>query len=192
MTEKEKMLAGEMYDPLDAELVKARWQARENMRNYNTVPPLEEAQRQAILKSMLNCKDQILIEPPFIFDYGTNIEVGENFMANFNLTVLDCAPVKIGDNVMIAPNVSIFTATHPVHAKARNAGREYASPITIGNNVWIGGSSVICPGVTIGENAVIGAGSVVTKDIPSDCVAAGNPCRVLRYITEDDFKKFEI
>ena len=124
--------------------------------------------------------------PPLYCDYGTNIQVGENFFANYQLTVLDCAAVTIGDNVQIAPNVSIYTAGHPLHPDSRNSGYEYALPITIGDNVWIGGNVVICPGVTIGDCAVIGAGSVVTRDVPPWTVAAGNPCRVLRQITEAD------
>lgn len=123
---------------------------------------------------------------PFRCDYGFNIEVGDNFYANYNLTILDVGKVTIGDNVMIAPNVSIYTAGHPIHPDSRNSMYEYGIPITIGSNCWIGGSTVICPGVTIGEGTVIGAGSVVTKDIPSGVVAAGNPCRVLREITDAD------
>ena len=128
----------------------------------------------------------ISIVPPLYCDYGKNIRVGKNFFANYQLTLLDCAPVTIGDNVQIAPNVSIYTAGHPLHPDSRNSGYEYALPITIGDNVWIGGNVVICPGVTIGDCAVIGAGSVVTRDVPPWTVAAGNPCRVLRQITEAD------
>ena len=126
------------------------------------------------------------IEQPFLCDYGYNIEIGENFYANYNLIVLDCAKVTIGDNAFIAPNVGIYTAGHPLTAEQRNSGLEYAYPITIGNNVWIGAGVHICPGVTIGDNAVIGAGSVVVKDIPPHALACGVPCKVVRYITEDD------
>lgn len=126
------------------------------------------------------------INPPFFCDYGTNIEVGDNFFANYNCTILDVAKVKIGDNVLFAPNVSIYTAGHPIHPKTRNTAYEYGIHVTIGDNVWVGGNVVISPGVTIGDNVVIGAGSVVTKDIPDNVVAAGNPCRVLKKITEDD------
>lgn len=126
------------------------------------------------------------MEPPIHFDYGRNTYVGENFFANYNLTVLDVCKVTIGDNVMLAPNVSLYGAGHPIHPDARNSGYEYGAPITIGNNVWIGGSACVLPGVTIGNNVVIGAGSVVAKDIPDNVIAAGNPCRVIRQITEED------
>lgn len=139
--------------------------------------------------------ENITILPPFRCDYGTNIKVGKNFFANYNFTVLDVASVTIGDNVFIAPNVSIYTAGHPVHPEARNSMFEYGLPVTIGDNCWIGGNVVICPDVTIGSGTVIGAGSVVTRDIPPNVVAAGNPCRVIREITDDDkhyyFKKRE-
>lgn len=126
------------------------------------------------------------INPPFFCDYGTNIEVGDNFFANYNCTILDVAKVKIGNNVLFAPNVSIYTAGHPIHPDTRNTAYEYGIHVTLGDNVWVGGNVVISPGVTIGNNAVIGAGSVVTKDIPDNVVAAGNPCRVLKKITDDD------
>lgn len=128
--------------------------------------------------------------PPFHCDYGKNIEVGENFFANYNCIILDVAKVTIGKNVMFAPNVSIYTAGHPIHPDSRNSGYEYGIPVTIGDNVWIGGSVVINPGVTIGNNVVIGSGSVVTKDIPDNVIAVGNPCRVIREITEEDRKYY--
>lgn len=130
--------------------------------------------------------ENVFVNPPFYCDYGSNIEIGSNFFANYNCTILDVAKVRIGNNCLFAPNVSVYTAGHPIHPAVRNTGYEYGEAVTIGNNVWIGGSSVICPGVTIGDNTVIGAGSVVTKDIPSWSVAAGNPCRVIREITDDD------
>lgn len=130
--------------------------------------------------------EMIFVNPPFYCDYGSNIEIGSNFFANYNCTILDVAKVRIGNNCFFAPNVSIYAAGHPIHPAVRNTGYEYGEAVTIGNNVWIGGSSVICPGVTIGDNTVIGAGSVVTKDIPSWSVAAGNPCRVIREITDED------
>ena len=136
------------------------------------------------------CAGHVRVNPPFYCDYGSNIEIGSNFFANYNCTVLDVAKVKIGNNCLFAPNVSIYTAGHPIHPALRNTGYEYGEAVTIGNNVWIGGNSVICPGVTIGDNAVIGAGSVVTKDIPSWSVAAGNPCRVIRKVTKDDLKYY--
>ena len=129
------------------------------------------------------------INPPFYCDYGSHIEVGKNFFANYNCTIIDVAKVKIGDNCMLAPNVSIFTAGHPIYPSTRNSAYEYGKAITIGDNVWIGGNTVICPGVHIGSNVVIGAGSVVTRDIPDWCVAVGNPCRVMRTITQADNRK---
>lgn len=131
-----------------------------------------------------------LVNPPFYCDYGTHIEVGKNFFANYNCTMLDVGMIRIGDNVQMAPNVAIYTAGHPVHPATRNTMYEYGIDVTIGDNVWVGGNVVICPGVTIGANSVIGAGSVVTKDVPEWCVAAGNPARVIRKITEDDRNRY--
>ena len=139
-----------------------------------------------IVKELLGKSDGAFINPPFYCDYGTHIEVGKNFFANYNCTILDVAKVTIGDNCQLAPNVAIYTAGHPVHPDTRNSGYEYGISVTIGDNVWIGGNSIICPGVRIGSNTVIGAGSVVTKDIPDWVIAAGNPCRVIREITEED------
>ncbi len=139
-----------------------------------------------VVKELLGKSEGAMINPPFYCDYGTHIEVGKNFFANYNCTILDVAKVKIGDNCLFAPNVSIYTAGHPVHPVARNSAYEFGKEVTIGDNCWIGGNSVICPGVHIGNNVVIGAGSVVTKDIPDWSIAAGNPCRVLRQITEAD------
>ena len=139
-----------------------------------------------VVKELLGTSDGAVINPPFFCDYGSHIHVGKNFFANYNCTIIDVAPVVIGDNCQMAPNVSIYTAGHPVHPAARNTLYEYGISVTIGNNVWIGGNTVILPGVHIGDNTVIGAGSVVTKDIPDWCVAAGNPCRVIRKITEAD------
>lgn len=132
------------------------------------------------------CGNNVMVNPPFYCDYGTNIEVGENFFCNYNCVMLDCNKIRIGDNCLFAPNVAVYAAGHPIHPACRNTGYEYAKEITIGNNVWIGGNVVICPGVTIGDNVVVGAGSVVTKDVPSWTVAAGNPCRVIREITDND------
>lgn len=188
MTEKEKMLAGMLYNSMaDKSLVDDRQNAKRLCREYNTADPLNEEKRREIMLSILgSTKENFWIEQPFLCDYGYNIEIGENFYANYNLIVLDCAKVTIGDNVFIAPNVGIYTAGHPLTAEQRNCGLEYAYPITIGNNVWIGAGVHICPGVTIGDNAVIGAGSVVVKDIPPHALACGVPCKVVRYITEDD------
>jgi acetyltransferase-like isoleucine patch superfamily enzyme len=139
-----------------------------------------------ILKELFGSSDDAFVNPPFFCDYGSHIHVGKNFFANYNCTIIDVAPVIIGENCQLAPNVAIYTAGHPVHPAARNTAYEYGISVTIGNNVWVGGNSVILPGVHIGDNSVIGAGSVVTKDIPACCVAAGNPCRVIRKITEAD------
>lgn len=142
-----------------------------------------------VVKELLGKSDGAFINPPFYCDYGSHIEVGKNFFANYNCTIIDVAKVKIGDNCMLAPNVAIYTAGHPVHPQTRISAYEYGKAIMIGDNVWIGGNTVVCPGVKIGSNTVIGAGSVVTRDIPDWCVAAGNPCRVIRTITESDKKR---
>ncbi|WDF70467.1 sugar O-acetyltransferase [Sphingobacterium oryzagri] len=184
---KEKMIAGEVYQAMGKELFEERQYAKEQLYTYNNLEPSKIKQRNQLLKKLFGASTNLFfIEPPFRCDYGYNIFLGDNFYANFNLTILDCAPVKIGDNVMIGPNVSLFTAGHPIHHEPRTAGWEYAKPITIEDNVWIGGNTVVNPGVTIGKNTVIGAGSVVTKDIPENVVAVGNPCRVIRNITEND------
>lgn len=141
-------------------------------------------------KLVRGSRKNLCIVPPFYCDYGFHIEVGDNFFANYNCTILDVGKVEIGDNVMLAPNVAIYTAGHPLHPVSRNSGYEYGIPVKIGNNVWIGGNVVITPGVTIGDNVVIGAGSVVTKDIPSNVIAIGSPCSVLREITEEDKKYY--
>ncbi len=142
-----------------------------------------------IVKELLGKSENAFISPPFFCDYGSHIETGKNFSANYNCTILDVAKVTFGDNCMLGPNVAIYTAGHPVYPATRNSAYEYGKEITIGDNVWIGGSSVVCPGVHIGSNVVIGAGSVVTKNIPDWCIAAGNPCKVIRTITEDDRDK---
>lgn len=142
-----------------------------------------------IVKGLLGKSENAFIQPPFYCDYGNHIEVGKNFYANYNCTILDVAKVKIGDNCFLAPNVAIYTAGHPIYPTTRNSAYEYGKEISIGDNVWIGGSTVVCPGVNIGSNVVIGAGSVVTKNIPDWSVAAGNPCKVIRRITEEDKRK---
>ena len=183
MDEKEKMILGELYYANNEELVKERVKAKDLCYEYNNLKPSQEKERKELLKKLLgNTKENFLIEQPFICDYGYNIEIGENFYANHNLTILDCNKVKFGDNVFIAPNCSFYTAGHPLDVETRNKGLEYAKPIEVGNNVWIGGNVVILPGVKIGDNAVIGAGSVVTKNIPSNVLAVGNPCKVIREI----------
>lgn len=143
----------------------------------------------AVVKELIDAPEGAFINPPFYCDYGFHIHVGKNFYANYNCTILDVSKVTIGDNCFMAPNVSIYTAGHPIHPDTRNSAYEYGKAVTVGDNVWIGGNTVILPGVNVGSNVVIGAGSVVTKDIPGWCVAAGNPCRVIRKITEEDRSK---
>ena len=188
MNEREKAAAGLLYDANnDAELIQQRLEAKVQVHAYNHLDPRDLEGKKRILKTLLGkTGEHVLIEAPFHCDYGYNIELGENFYSNVNLVILDCAKVSIGRNVFIAPNVGLYTAGHPLDAERRNQGLEYAHPITIGDNVWIGGGATVLPGVTIGEGAVIGAGSVVTKDIPAHVVAVGNPCRVLRTIDNAD------
>ena len=181
MTEKELMLAGELYLASDKELSDLRLRARQMTRAYNSTVESERDVRRAILNRLLGKMSPVIdIEPPFRCDYGFNIFLGDNFYANFGVVMLDCAPITIGDNVLLAPNVQLYAAHHPLDPAERLTLRELASPITIGNNVWIGGNAIVLPGVTIGDNSIIGAGSVVTKDIPANVVAVGNPCRVIR------------
>jgi len=187
LTDKEKMLSGKLYFGGVEELMKERENARILTHEFNSISPDFYNKKNEILKRLFgSLGDNFCIEQPIRCDYGYNIHIGENFYSNFNLTILDCAEVIIGDCVFIAPNVSIFTAGHPIDHELRNSMLEYAFPIKIGNNVWIGGNTVINPGITIGDNSVIGSGSVVTKNIPSNVVAAGNPCKVLREITDDE------
>jgi maltose O-acetyltransferase len=184
MSEKEKMLAGQIYSAVDGELLKELVKVQEVIHAYNMLKPSDREAKRAVLKGLLGhiADDEIIINQPFYCDYGKQISVGRRFFANFNFTVLDEAPVTIGDDCFIGPNVSIYTACHSTDPVERNSRREWALPVTIGNNVWIGGSVTILPGVTIGDNVTIGAGAVVTRDIPGNVVAAGNPCRVLRRI----------
>ena len=191
MTEKEKMLAQKMYDAnYDAELLAERAQAKELCYDYNHLRPSDEEGQRKILKQLLGkTGEHFCITAPFWCDYGYNIELGENFYANHNLVILDGAKVKFGDNVFVAPDCGFHTAGHPTDFERRNEGLEYAYPITVGSNVWIGAGVQVMPGVTIGDNVVIGGGSVVVKDIPSNSVAVGNPCKVIRPITEADKQK---
>lgn len=180
-TEKEKMLAGEFYNPLDSQLTEERIKARLLLKALNETAEDETEKRTRILKSLLPLAGGGLwLQPPFYCDYGSNIKLGNHVFFNFNCVVLDVAQVTIGSRTLLGPNVQIYTATHPMNHLERAAGLEFAKPITIGDDVWIGGSVVICPGVVIGDRSVIGAGSVVTKDIPADVFAAGNPCKVIR------------
>lgn len=191
MTEKEKMKKQMLYDAnYDKQLIKEREYAKDLCFDFNNTQPSDTEKQQAILKKLIGkTKDSFCITAPFWCDYGYNIELGENFYANHNLVILDGAKVTFGDNVFIAPNCGFHTAGHPIDFERRNQGLEYAYPITVGDNVWIGAGVNVLPGVKIGNNVVIGSGSVVTKDIPDDSVAVGNPCRVIRKITEEDKKR---
>jgi acetyltransferase-like isoleucine patch superfamily enzyme len=182
LSEKQKAAAGQLYDAnYDQELINEIIVCKDLCFDYNSLRPSDMEVRNTLLKKLLGKTGKsFLIEQPFYCDYGYNIEIGENFYANVNCTILDGAKVRFGDNVFIAPGCGFYTAGHPLDADQRNKGLEYAYPITIGNNVWIGAQCSILPGVTIGDNTVIGAGSVVTKDIPANVVAVGNPCRVIK------------
>ncbi|MFD2617804.1 maltose acetyltransferase domain-containing protein [Terrilactibacillus laevilacticus] len=185
-SEKEKMIAGEYYYAGDPELVQDRTRARGLLRKFNNMSEENNEERKRILKQLFGSTGKNLyIESTFRCDYGYNIHVGENFYANFDCTILDVSTVIIGDNCMFAPGVHIYTAAHPIMAKERISGIEFAKPVMIGNNVWIGGRAVINPGVKIGHNVVVGSGSVVTKDIPDDVIVAGNPARIIRKINEE-------
>ena len=191
MTDKEKMIAGKPYMDSGKQLAGERERAKEFIFDFNSSHPKEYEKRNDIIRKLFGkTKGSFYIEPPFRCDYGYNISIGENFYSNYNCIILDCAKVTIGDNVFFAPNVGLYTAGHPIHYEIRNTGMEYAFPITIGDNVWLGGGVIVTPGIAIGDNAVIGAGSVVTKDIPANVVAAGNPCKVLREITDEDKKYY--
>ncbi|MDO5540747.1 MAG: sugar O-acetyltransferase [Eubacteriales bacterium] len=170
----------------DNEVFEEQKRARRLTQELNTADRTDFEKIGKIVKELLGKSEGAFINPPFYCDYGSHIEVGKNFFANYNCTILDVAKVVIGDNCQMAPNVAIYTAGHPVHPDTRNTAYEYGIEVTIGDNVWIGGNTVVCPGVHIGSNTVIGAGSVVTKDIPDWVIAAGNPCRVIRKITEAD------
>lgn len=184
MTEKEKMLSGMFYSAIDDQLLKELNEVKEIIHEYNALKPSQTLRRFQILKDLLGhvADDEIIVNQPFYCDYGKQIRVGKRFFANFNLTILDEARVTIGDDCFIGPNVSIYTACHSTDPVERNTRREWAEPVTIGDNVWIGGSVTILPGVTIGSNVTIGAGSVVTRDIPDNVVAVGNPCKVIKKI----------
>ena len=183
-TELEKMLAGELYDPLDPELARARDRARDLCQDLNATRERDQDARRRILKELLGKGgDTVWMQPPFFCDYGSNILLGERVYFNFNCVVLDVCRVTIGDFTLVGPAVQIYTATHPMDAALRR-GQELGRPVEVGSDVWVGGGAIICPGVKIGSKSVIGAGSVVTRDIPEGVFAAGNPCRVIRAITE--------
>lgn len=191
MNQKERMLKNLPYKAWLDGLSEERLENKKKIYEFNRCEPEEMQRSQELLKQILGkTGENVWIEAPFHCDYGYNIEVGENFFANYNLVILDVGKVKIGKNAQFAPNVAIYTAGHPVHPDSRNSGYEYGIDVTIGDNVWLGGNTVVMPGVHIGNNVVIGGGSVVTKDIPDDVIAVGNPCRVLRKITEADRKYY--
>lgn len=192
MTEKEKAYAGLLYEANSDKELTASWKdTKRKCFEYNNTPPWNEEGREKSIKNLLQkTGERITVLSPFHCDYGYNIEVGEDFFSNMNLVILDGAKVKIGKNAYIAPNVGIYTAGHPLDVEQRNKGLEYAYPITIGDNVWIGAHVAILPGVSIGDNTVIGAGSIVNRNIPSNVLAAGNPCKVIREITEEDRKRY--
>ena len=186
MTEEEKMLAGELYDAnYNKELFEKRIYAKEVCKEFNDCNVRNLEEKKSILEKLFQKRiDTVLIEPNFYCDYGFNIHLGKNFYSNHNLVILDANKVEFGNNVFIGPNCGFYTSGHPLDYKTRNKGLEYAKPIKVGNNVWFGGNVCVLPGVTIGDNVVIGAGSVVNKDIPSNVVAVGNPCKVVKEILE--------
>lgn len=183
MSEKSRMLAGELYRANDPQLVEERRRAKAICRSYNASENVPDAE---LLRELFGHATDAYIEPPFFCDYGYNIRLGARFYANHGLIILDVMPVTIGDDVFIAPNVVISAATHPLDVETRNSGLESGKPITIGRGVWIGSGAQILPGVTIGDGTTIGAGAVVTEDIPANCVAAGNPSRVIRALEPSD------
>lgn len=191
-SQKERMLAGELYIAHDEELGRENHHAKRVTRLFNQTTEDQPEERQRLLKQLFK---QIgpgsYVEPPFHTDYGTNTTIGKNFYANYDAIFVDCGPITIGDNVFLGPRVGLYTAGHPIDAAIRNEQLEYGKGITIGNGVWIGGNAVLNPGVHIGNNVVIGSGSIVTHDIPDNVVAAGNPCRVLRRINEEDHERWE-
>lgn len=183
-TEWERMTAGELYDPLDPELIAARIRARDLCQDLNATRETDQELRRRLCTELLGAGgDSVWLQPPFYCDYGVNIFLGQRVFFNFNCVVLDVCPVRIGNFTLFGPNVQLYTATHPLNAELRRR-QEFAKPITIGDDVWVGGGAIVCPGVTIGSRCVIGAGSVVTRDIPPGVLAAGNPCRVIRALAE--------
>ena len=185
-SEKEKMLAGELYDPLDAELSRERERCRNLLKQLNDSREDQVEERKALLNQLLGVETDVWIQPPFFCDYGTNLRLGSKVFFNFNCVVLDVMRVTIGSNVLFGPAVQIYAATHPIEAAVRRKWLELGKPVTIGSDVWVGGAAIVCPGVTIGNRSVIGAGSVVTRDVPDDVFAAGNPCKVIRRLVATD------
>ena len=191
MDQRERMLAGLPYRCTEESLRRDYLENRSRVFAFNHCPPENVPEQERLFKAIVKqVGTGFCVQPPFQCDYGFNIRIGSDFLANYNCVILDVAPVTIGDHVMLGPNVAIYTAGHPVHPLSRRSGYEYGRPVTIGDDVWVGGNSVLLPGVTVGSGAVIGAGSVVTRDIPDNVVAAGTPCRVLRAITEEDRKYY--
>lgn len=191
MDMKERMLNELPYKAWESNLAEERLENKKKIYKYNNIEPGNEELTEKQIKDILGKTGKYIhVEQPFHCDYGKNIEVGENFFANYNLTILDVAKVKIGANVQFAPNVSLYTAGHPIHPVARNSGYEYGIGITIGDNVWLGGNVVVVPGVNIGNNVVVGAGSVVTRDLPDNVVAVGNPARVVKKVEEEDINYY--
>jgi maltose O-acetyltransferase len=183
-SEKDKMLAGQLYDPLDPELVRARQQARDLCQDLNATREADQDGRRRILRELLGAGgESVWMQPPFFCDYGSNIFLGERVFFNFNCVVLDVCRVTVGDFTLFGPAVQIYTATHPMNAALRRR-QESGNPVEVGSDVWVGGGAILCPGVKVGSRSVIGAGSVVTRDVPEGVFAAGNPCRVIRDITE--------
>jgi maltose O-acetyltransferase len=186
-SEKEKMLAGETYNPMDRRLRAERESVRVLLREFNDLPENKLKEIKGLIKKIIPASGANLwIQRPFFCDYGSNIVIGDRVFFNFNCTILDVCMVKIGHRCMFGPNVQVYAATHPMDFTARASGEESGKPVTIGDDVWIGGAVVICPGVTIGDRSVIGAGSVVTRDVPADSFAAGNPCRVIKRLSKSE------
>ncbi|MGL5978384.1 MAG: sugar O-acetyltransferase [Erysipelotrichaceae bacterium] len=191
MSEKQRMLAGDLYLAQDEELAKDNKRARQLTRLFNQTTEEQVPYRTTLLKELFEqTGENLYIEPPFRCDYGCHISIGENFYANYDCIIVDVNKVSIGNNVFFGPRVCVYTAGHPIDATVRNTMLEFGTPVHIGNDCWIGGNTVILPGVRIGNGVVIGAGSVVTKDIPDNVIAVGNPCRVLRELTESDHKRW--
>ena len=180
MTEKEKMICGELYDAGDKELVNERKRARQILAKINK--NCEKVKIDELRKLIPSADETTGVQAPFYCDYGYNIQIGKNFYVNFNAIFLDVCPIKIGDNCMFGPNVQLYTATHPINPIERNSGYEYGKPITIGNNVWIGGGAIVYPGVSIGDNSIIAAGAVIVKDVPNNVIVGGNPAKVIKEI----------
>ena len=193
MNEQAKMLAGKLYTAQDPQLTADHQRALRLTRRYNMTAEDQQEERETLLQELLgSVGEDVVIMPPFRCDYGSQIEIGDHFFANYDCLFLDVCPITISDHVMLGPRVCLYTAAHPLSAEVRDTGLEYGKPITIGNSVWIGGNVIVNPGVTIGNEVVIGAGSVVTHDLPDGVIAAGNPCRVLRPVTDKDRQFWQV